>query len=376
MKSLYIKYEAYFNLALVVILSSIILWVPFSNLLSFAGLHFKNTDTGTVYRNFDGPLYIIPAKTWYNPKAIADLYPNNPGGPKYFAAHLPGYPVTIAAIAPLLGYRKAMIAATVLTSLILAFFFYYMLKKLKLTKHPFVLTVIMLFLPRFLVLRGVGTPEPLFVLLILASLYFFETKKYLWAGVLGGLAAFTKTPAVLLFAAYLCTVVDYYRTNKKFNLSWLWIFLIPVGLAAVGLIYYIQYGDFFAYMHTNYVVPMPYPFAMFNYMAQWVQTGWLEEIVLYLFFYAASVVWLKDSPHKSFFYFSLIFLIGLLFVQHRDISRYAVPLWPLALIAFEKFFTSKKFVLACLLMLPALYFYAWNFMQINVLPVPNWAPFM
>lgn len=376
MRSLYKKYEAYVTLALVVVLSSVILWIPFTDLLSFAGLHIKNHDTGTIYRNFDGPLYIIPAKTWYNPKEIKKVYPDNTGKPIYFAAHLPGYPATIAALAPVLGYRKAMIASTVLATLLLTWFFYFMVKRMKITKHPMVLTVIMLFLPRFLVLRGVGTPEPLFVLLVLASLFFFEKKRFFWAGILGALATITKTPGILLFVAYLCAMVDEYRSKRVFVREWLYTMLIPAGLVGVFLLYLAQYGDFFAYMHTDYVVPMPYPFAAFNHVAQWVQTGWLEEIVLYLFFYGVSIVYLKDSPYKSFFYFSLIFFIALIFVQHRDISRYALPMWPLALIAFEKFFTTKRVVLVGLLLLPAVYLYAWNFIQINVMPISDWAPFV
>lgn len=376
MKSLYKKYEAYFILTLVVVLSSVILWLPFTPLLSFAGLQFKNKDTGYIYRNFDGPLYIIPAKTGYNPKQIKKVYPESQVEPKYFAAHLPGYPTTIAMLAPVLGYRKAMIAATVGATLALAWFFYYVLKKLKLTKHPLVLTVVMLFLPRMLILRGVGTPEPLFMLLILASLYFFERKRFLLSGVFGGLAAITKTPAILLFAAYLCTIVDHYRTHHKFVKGWLYTLLIPAGLALVGLLYYIQYGDLLAYLHTNSVVPMPYPFSVFDHTAQWVQTGWLEDVVLYFFLFATGIVFLKELPYRSFYYFALIFFIGLIFVQHRDISRYAMPMWPLACIAFEKLFTMKRFALVGLLLLPALYLYAWNFIQINVLPVSNWAPFL
>lgn len=376
MKSLYKKYEAYINLTLAVVVSSVLLWIPFTNVLSFVGLHFKNTGTDIIYRNFDGPLYIIPAKTGYNPKLIETIYPGNTGGPIYFAAHLPGYPATIATLAPLLGYRRAMIAATFLATLVLAWFFYYMLKQMKLTKHPLVLTIVFLFLPRFLVLRGVGTPEPLLMLLILSSLYFFEKKQFMWSGILGGLAAMTKTPAILLFAAYLCVMFDEYRLKRAVIRGWFYLLLIPVGLLLVNLIYLQQYGDFFAYLHTNFVVPMPYPFSAFNYTAQWVQTGWLEEIVLYLVFYGVSIVYLKDSPHKSFFYFSLIFFLGLLFVQHRDISRYALPMWPLALIAFEKFFTSKRFVLVGLLLIPGIYMYAWNFMQTNVMPISDWTPFM
>lgn len=376
MKSLYKKYRDSIALVFLVVFSSLLLWLPFFKQTVIPPVHIKNTDTGYIYRHYDGPLYIIAAKSLYDPKILDNLKIETQLPDTYFAAHLPLYPLSIRLFAPVMGYLKAMMFSTLLFTVLLALAFYHIVKRFKITHHPFLLTAVFLFLPRFLVIRGIGSPEPLFILTLLGSLFAFEKKQYALAGLLGGLATMTKLPGILLFPAFALALAEGYRKTKNFDIKTLFLLLIPTGLLAVCLMYWQQYGDFLAYWHTDYVVPMPYPFAAFNHTARWVGTGWLEEVVMYFFLYGITIAYLKDSKYRSLFYFSLVFVVGLVFVQHRDVSRYSLPLWPLACIAFEKLFTSKKFLVVCLFLLPGIYLYAWNFMQTNVMPVSNWAPFM
>lgn len=214
------------------------------------------------------------------------------------------------------------------------------------------------------------------MLLVLVSIFFFEKKNYLVAGIAGGLATMTKLPGALLFPAFGLMTFFKITETKKFETRSLWILLIPTGLVAVCLLYQQQMGDFFAYWNTGYVVPMPYPFSAFNATAKWVGTHWLEDVLLYFALYAFTTVYAYKHKVQSLFYFSLVFFIGLIFVQHRDISRYALPLWPISCIVFERFLTSKKSVIAYIIILPAIYLYAWTFIQGNAMPVSNWAPFL
>ncbi|MFH0979536.1 MAG: hypothetical protein V1803_01150, partial [Candidatus Roizmanbacteria bacterium] len=133
---------------------------------------------------------------------------------------------------------------------------------------------------------------------------------------------------------------------------------------------------FLAYFHSGDNIHLVFPFSVFDFQKSWVGTAWLEDILFYFFLYGLTTFNLKDSKHRSLFYFSLIFFIATVFVQHRDIARYSLPLWPMALIAFEKFFTSKKFLIVFLILLPAIYFYAWNFLGYNVMPIADWRPFL
>ncbi|MCX6731224.1 MAG: hypothetical protein NTZ55_05230, partial [Candidatus Roizmanbacteria bacterium] len=272
---------------------------------------------------------------------------------------------------------------TILSSIALSWFFYYMLKKLNLTKHPLLLTTLFLFLPRLLVVRSVGSPEPLFLLLIISSLFFFEKKNYLLAGLLGGLATMTKTPGILLFPAYFLTLFEPFiisqsssHEKKQFNMQWFFLLLIPLGLLAVFGIYYIQYSDFFAYFHSGDNIHLLFPYAVFDSSAPWVGTAWLEDILFYFALYISTALVLWKSKQRSFFYFTLVFLTATLCVQHRDISRYSLPLWPLAAIAFEHILTSKKALLVGGVLVFGIYMYTWNFLGANVMPISEWLPFL
>lgn len=378
---LYNKFPSYFWIVIVSLVSTFFLWLPFLlRFTSWFGLVINHPSFDYIYRQFDGLFYIIPAKTFYDVNKIdipgKGLILSLPLGTEYFAAHLPLYPVFIRLFAYVFGYLKSMLVVNIVFTVLLASFFYHMVKTFKLTSKPMLLTMVFLFLPRFLVVRSTGAPESLFILLVLISLYFWEQEQYVLASLMGFLAVTTKTPGILLFAVYgLCVLERYYKT-KKIHWHWFSIVLIPLGLLAVFGLYSVQFHDFFAYFHTAGVVPMPYPFAAFNFQAKWVGTAWLEDIVFYLFLYLLTVIALWKSHQRSFFYFSLVFFTALTFVQHRDISRYSLPLWPIALVAFEKFFTSKKFMIALIILLPAIYLYAWNFLLYNVVPIADWRPFM
>ncbi len=332
----------------------------------------------TIYKHFDGPLYIIPAKTGYNPQAIKllDRDASLPHNPIYFAAHLPLYPFFIYMGSFAVGFLKSMLSVTVVTTILLSWFFYYMLKKFSLTRHPLLLSTVFLFLPRFLVIRTIGSPEPLFLLLILVSLFSFEKKNYLLAGLTGALAAMTKTPGIFLFGAYFFCIIERMLKKERWNWNYIYLILIPVGLLSVFGLYYIQYKDFFAYFHTGGTVPMPYPFSVFDASAKWVGTAWLEDAVFYFCLYIATAVALWKSKQRSFFYFTALFIGATLFVQHRDISRYSVPLWPLACIAFEQVLTSKRSIIVGSIMIIGIYMYAWNFIGANVMPITEWLPLL
>jgi len=381
MEKLYIKLKPYVFLAIIVLLSTFILWLPFllkSN--NWLGLKINNPGFQTIVQNFDGPLYVIPAKTLYNVDKISPpgqgLIVALPITSEYFAAHLPAYPILIRAFSPIFGYLKSMLVVNITFTILLVWLFYYLLTKYKI-KNPFILSVIFLFLPRFLVVRSVGAPESVFILFILMSIYFFDKKKYLLAGIFGGLSVMTKTPGIILFGTYSIILFLNFLKTRRFDLKSLWLLLIPLSLITVFLFYFVKYGDFFVYFHTGGVVPMPYPFSAFNFQKVWVGTAWLDDLIFYFAMYGLTVYYLYKSKFKTIFYFALLFFISLLFIQHRDIARYSLPLWPLTVIAFNKFFSSKAFlIIFFVIILPASIFYSWNFLLFNIMPIGDWAPYL
>lgn len=377
---LYTKIPTYAIITLLTIISTVVLWIPFLfHFQSINGVRVETPNFQTVLKHYDGPLYVIPAKTLYdinNP-----LFETHPIGltTTYFAAHLPLYPLFIRVLAPFIGYLRSMLMITLLFSIAFFNFFYYFLKKLKISERPLILTLILLFFtPRFLVVRSVGSPEPLFLFMMLTSLFFFIQKKYFFAGIAGALATMTKTPGILLFVGYALWCVEHYIKTNKIEIKWAWIFLIPVGLLLIFLLYWKQYGDFFAYFHSGDNIHLLFPpFSVFNFQKIWVGTAWLEEIVFLYFFYLMALLTLyQNKLMRPVFYFMLIFFLATISIQHRDLSRYALPMLPFALIAFEKLFTSKKFLIVLIILLPAIYLYAWNFMLYNIAPITDWSPFL
>lgn len=384
MFSLYNRLKPYLIIVFLTIVSTSILWLPFIlKLKSVNGIKIEKPGFETVLKQYDGPLYIIPAKTFYDPQKMTTkddaFILSLPLSPKYFAAHLPLYPSTIRLLSAVFNYPKAMILSTLLASVFFFCFFYYFVKKLKLTNYPLLLILAIMFItPRFLVVRSTGSPEPLFMLLILLSVYFFIKKKYLPAGIFGALATITKSPGILLFIIYLLFFIEQYLKTKKLKIEWFWIVLIPSGFLLVFLLYFKQYGDFWAYFHSGDNIHLVFPpFSVFNFQTKWVGTAWLEEIIFIIFFYLMAIFKLYQKRElKPIFYFMLVFFLAIISVQHRDISRYSLPILPFGLVAFEEFFTSKKFIAVLILLLPAIYFYAWNFMLYNVVPIADWKPFL
>lgn len=368
------------------------LWMPFIlKSSSINNIQTKGISFETVLKNWDGPLYIIPAKTLYDKNN--PILQSSPMGydPKYFAAHLPLYPLTLRLAAPFMGYPRATVASTLITSIMLVCFFYFFVTRLKLAKHPLILSLLFLFVtPRFFVVRSVGSPEPLFLLLTLISIFYFVHKRYWLAGLFGGLSVMTKSPGILLFGSYFLFFVQDLIKSKKINFNSIGTLLIPFGLFLVFLLYYVQSGDFLAYFHSGDNIHLLFPpFSVFNYQKIWVDSGWLEDILFIYFFYGLCLTTLfsrlkhfsieetvQNRSTRIFFYYTFIFFVSIISVQHRDISRYALPILPIALITFEEFFASKKVIIVVLLLLPAIYFYGWNFILTNSAPIADWTPFL
>ena len=192
-----------------VLLSTFLIWLP--HLLAipnFWGLNFSN-GFNTILRNFDGLEYIVIAKTWYQPELIAGIPQSLPAN--YFASHFPGFPIAIAAFAPFLGNLKSMLLVSLLFTIASAIAFYFLLKDFKLTSKPLLLTLIFLLLPaRWVIVHSVGSPEPMFILFVILSLYFLlnyvtsETKyvSAIWlSAIFAATSQLIRPPGILLAIA-------------------------------------------------------------------------------------------------------------------------------------------------------------------------------
>lgn len=373
-------------LIIAAIASTFLIWLPFAFSWGKGML--------TVFANYDGPNYIVIAKTLYQPELIRQAY-SLPIPLEYYPAHFPGYPLLIRILDPFMPGTWAMLLTTLMTTILAASIFYLFIKKFRLSKKPLWLSILFLFLPaRWLVVRSVGSPEPLFIFSLLASFYFFKsaltsasqnilskkkiiTLDFLLAGIFGALAQITKTPAILLFITYGVWLTYLAIKRKKIYYQAWPLLLIPLSALGVFIFYYLQTSNFLAYFQSgdNFHLVFP-PFQAFATGRNWLGDFWLEDMVYVYLVGALTLVLLFKQKLYDLATFTTIFFTATLFVAHRDLSRYSLPLMPFALIAFAPFLEKKEFRIAFLIILPAIYFYTLNFILHNTAPIADWSPYL
>ena len=182
---------------------TLLVWLPFAaKLPSFWKIPLPQRGMETIVSNYDNPLYIVVAKSFYDKDLIKSFPLSLPT--EYYAAHFPLFPGLIRAFSFFLGYPYATLLATMLSAILATYFFYKLSLLFCDNKKAVFLTLVFSLLPaRWLILKSIGSPEPLFIAAILASIYFFTQKKYLAAGIWGVIAQLTKSPGILLFLSYI-----------------------------------------------------------------------------------------------------------------------------------------------------------------------------
>jgi len=372
--------KTFLILLIFAILPVILIWLPFYLRVNrFWNIPLPQNGMATVVSNFDGPLYIVAAKTLYNPEEIVKNY-QFPLKAEYYSAHYPLYPIFIRVFAYLLGSPYSMLFTTILFSFIAILFFYKHAKLYLNESNALWLTFVFSIFPaRWLIVRSIGSPEPLFLASILASTYFFGQKKYLLAGLWGMLAQMTKSPAILLFGAYAIQILIENFKNLSFNglKKYIPLILAPLGLLIVFGIYKLQYNDFFVYFKSGDNIHLFFPpFQIFNSSEPWVGTFWLEEIIFIYLALILGIYKLYKEKLNTYFYFVLVFSFPLFFVSHRDLLRYALPVVPFLLLGFKDVINKKEFKIAIFVLLIPIYLYSITFISQNTMPISNWSPFL
>ena len=323
----------------------------------------------TIYQNFDGPYYLAVARSWYD-RATIGKYFSFPVPLEYYPAHFPLYPFAIRLISwlPFLNPLRAMLVINLLASIATSIVLFEVFKDKKIP-HALFLAISFLFLwPRMWAVRSIGSPETLFILWILLSLKYFDLKKYWLAGIFGSLAVLTKSPGILLFPVYLIAS----KLDKK---AWP-ILLIPMSLLTLFTFFKIQTGDFWVYFHSGDNIHLQVmPFKIFDSNQPWVGSFWLEDI-LWIYLVGGLGVYYAWKKDRLWGIFGLVYYTVILFVSHRDISRYSLPLIPVILLGMSDLFKRKEIRIALIILLIPLYFYTLNFLTHNIVSISDWSPFL
>lgn len=342
---------------------------------------FHNLKLQLVYQNWDGPSYVIISKSFYDPVVTDKVNFIHFRPPSYFAVHLPLYPVFIRLFS-FIGYFRSMLFVSQLFSLFSIILFYEYLKNFKIVRKPLLVALPLIFLtPRWFILYHVGASEPTFIFFLLLCFYFLKKRNYFASALSGSLATAARIQGLQFFAGILLYFLfEAFSQNeilKKKNFKGIFkkslpFFLMP--LTILGIFYYhkLQLGDFFAFYkgHQEFSHFKWPPFSIFDYSSVNldITTMWLEGHVLTYLFYSVGLFSLLGKKLYEVFIPGLFYFISLLFLYHIDLSRLAVPLLPFTLIGFEKIFEKKAFWLGLLLVLPAFFRHAINFMCWNIGP--------
>lgn len=369
------------------LLMGVLMWLPFVAKIVLPGWGIDFTaGTSSLWSNYDGPNYVIVAKSWYDKDIIRSEF-SNPLPLEYYPAHLPFYPATIALLNLVMSGPWAMLVSTLIGSVLASAVFYWLAAEtLGAKKAKILALVFMVFPARWLVVKTIGSPEPWFTSFVLLSLWFYRKDKIFWAAAFGVLAQWTKSPAVLLFAAYVIDLGVKYWKKPPVKLGELariiakyWsLALMPLsGLLLFGF-YMQRTGDFWAYFHSgdNFHLFFP-PFSIFAPKGQvWVGDYWLEEIILVWLIYGIGVIRLFKEKMRTEAIFGLVFWVATLMVAHRDVSRYILPIAPLVLMGYNKLLVKKEILIVIAVIGFGVILYSWNFILNNIMPVADWAAYL
>lgn len=337
-------------------------------------VYFGSGRMNTVYKNWDGPSYVIAAKSLYVPRIATE---NNMINSKdirvdwtFLPAHFPLVPLLIRSLSGI-GYFQAMIVVTIVSSMAAIVAFYHLIKSHQLVKDPLLLAIPLIFLsPRWFIVSHVGGSEPLFLFFLIMFVNAFLSHRHKGAAVWAALAQVTRPQGALIAVAVLVIALLELKKSgkiKKIVSTYYPYLLIPLALLSVFSFFYFQTGDFWAFFsaisifnHTSLI-----PFSTFSYASANIETFWQEVNALDYVIYLAAIMTLLKQKLTPLAVLGLIFFAPLPFLHHSDISRYAIPLLPLAFIAYRDIIATKEFALATLLMSPAIMSYAINFMEFN-----------
>lgn len=190
--------------------------------------------------------------------------------------------------------------------------------------------------------------ESLFLLLLVFSFYMLNQKKYLSAGIFGGLLSMTRLTGIFIWPAliYQFLVTDFKKKGADLkNLSWLML-LPPLGLLSFGYYSSLKFGNFlnFIYAHgqqansrevSQIVLPLQTVYRYFKIIAEtnfnqfeW----WIALLELLAFLYSLVLFYLawKLKIKKSYLLFSFFsFLLPALSGTFSGLPRYILVLFPL-----------------------------------------------
>jgi hypothetical protein len=348
--------------ALLAMITLLLAWAPF--------LFFSRMDI--VVRHFDGPNYLVVAKTFYvPPRSPLPAYALTPW---YFAVHPPLYPFVLRVCSLFGGWKAGLFLATGLLAIASAAAFALYANE-AVPEIPVVLAVLaFLFLPaRMFLYRALGASEALMSLLVVLAVLAWRKGRAEWALFAAALSTITRTNGILVVAVLCVALLVAGRVKTAF---------VGGALAAVPLLLLFSwhrflFGDFFALLHAHDESAggagrLTFPFAFIGEMAarnDWETAEMLPGLHLF-FILCAARLWVKGDRLEAGLIAAHVALFSLL--RERDLARYYLTVAPFAVVvAWRDVWSRPRIAAAVLVVLaPLSVFYAWKTVPMNLCSEP------
>lgn len=333
-------------------------------LYGYFGL-FTKGGMDTVYRNWDGPAYVVVAKSLYNPAVIGKVNKLQPliTRPSYFSQQFPLYPLFIRLFS-FLGYYQSMIVVSQVFSLLFLYACYFLLRDINQKANALLVGILLVFYtPRWFIVSHVGSSEPVFLFFLTMLWLLYRRKKMFLSALCGALAVLAKPTGIFVFLGIVLYSV-LFRPKVKTIMPYL---LIPLALSGLFGVYKGVFGNFFIYLDETGRYPffqLP-PFTNFTTLDNYYNV-WKEGL---LFLYLLYGVGLAVLIERKLYFLAVTmapYYLYLLFVHHPDISRYMLPILPLLAVAFEPVLSKKSVYIPLFLFVPVIYLFAVSYMQYNI----------
>lgn len=339
---------------------------------------FTNTKLQLIYQNWDGPSYVVIAKSFYDAEIIPSV--NTLKLPTtYFAAHFPLYPMMIRFFS-LVGFYQSMILSALISTMLFLTTFYLLVKKYSTNQTAFWLALTSIFIsPRWFIVSHVGSSEPLFLFLLCLTLLLIKNKKHGIAAIAATLMQLTRIQGILFFGGisiyYLYLFIFKKKSFKLVIKEYVPYLLMPISILLIFFIYKIQLGNFFAFFEAQKLANVqshlqfpPFKVLTLHYPPFFSLDSWKEIYIGYYLLISITVASLFKKKYYLLGFTSLIYSIPLFFLVHTDLARYSIPLIPFFLLTIKDKLSPKLLFITTLFVIPAIYVFAISYININLTP--------
>lgn len=333
-----------------------------------------------IYRNWDGPGYVVVAKTFYDVAHINRINPFPFLAASHYAFQFPLYPAFIRLFS-FIGYNESMIFVSQLFALLFSIALYFLIKIVNPKANALIVALLSIFYtPRWFIVSHVGSTEPQMLFFITLFMIFFLQKKYLLSALAMSLAQLSKPQGIVFFAGIALYYIVHLLITRKHSIirgikEFSPFVLIPIALIGVFTLYHFKYGNFFIFLSNEAFPTMQLPplkvlvaKEIMNFpLGFW--TGWLEFVVYNYILYFLGIALLFEKKQYFFSVVACIYFLPVLTFVQADMARFILPILPFIYLGYCDILSKKPVYITLFLSLPMVFLFTIGYINYNLAPL-------